>query len=452
MGYDTVRSVRVGVAGVLLAAISVTCAAEAGAQEPTDSLRAEVERLSALLDSLAGEVAALREGGAAEEPTSALERLRAAAAAAAAAGGEPAADAAPEQEAFVSRGRGLQALNPEISVNADIFAHLDPDDASADNFIPREFELSLISSLDPYSRAKIFIAHHAHGPEVAPFASPADEEEGEEGHGSEVAIEEGYVEWVGLPGGVGLKVGKFQQRFGTLNRWHSHALAFQSRSLPHLAFIGEEALAQTGASISWLAPFGGGAAGTYEATFEITRSENETLFGESHDPSALAHLNGFWQLGSSVDLDLGLSWLHGEFGSPLASFDRNAYNAEFSFNWVPPARARRAGLNVRGGVMLIDGLGLGPVSDDSAMGFWSMAEWRLSQRWLVGARVDRTENPLAPDQTQWLMSPTLTWWQSEFVRIRGEYDLLGGVDGGDDSGMFLLQITFAMGPHRHATY
>jgi hypothetical protein len=54
--------------------------------------------------------------------------------------------------------------------------------------------------------------------------------------------------------------------------------------------------------------------------------------------------------------------------------------------------------------------------------------------------------------TQWLVSPTLTWWQSEFVRIRAEYDFLSGIEGGDGSGMFILQATFAMGPHKHATY
>lgn len=79
-----------------------------------------------------------------------------------------------------------------------------------------------------------------------------------------------------------------------------------------------------------------------------------------------------------------------------------------------------------------------------------MAETRLSEVWLVGARFDRTENPINPDQTAWMFSPTLTWWQSEYVRIRGEYDLLGRSDF--RAGRFLLQATFSMGPHKHETY
>ena len=48
--------------------------------------------------------------------------------------------------------------------------------------------------------------------------------------------------------------------------------------------------------------------------------------------------------------------------------------------------------------------------------------------------------------------PYLTWWQSEFVRIRAELqrleeDLHEGADH-----RFLLQVTWAAGPHKHETY
>ena len=66
-----------------------------------------------------------------------------------------------------------------------------------------------------------------------------------------------------------MKFGRFFQRFGTLNRWHIHALPFESRSLPHIAFFGQEPLGQSGVSVTWLAPFGGGSRGTYEATVEV---------------------------------------------------------------------------------------------------------------------------------------------------------------------------------------
>lgn len=453
-------------ATLLAAAVSLPPSSLA-AQEPSDSLRLEVQRLATLVDSLSREVERLRSEGRDEEAGDALADLRAAAAAAAAAGGggNPATD----DQQFVGRQRSLQGLNPEISLNADVFGHLNPDDTDADNFFWREFELSIQSALDPFSRAAVFISRHGSGPEIEPFGGELgghghggeEEGEGEEGeeeaHGGEgFDIEEGYVEWVSLPGGFGLKFGKFFQRFTNMNRWHAHALPFQSRSLPHIAFLGEASLAQSGVSVTWLAPFGGGGAGTYEATVEVTRSENESLFGEASSASVLTHLNAFWQLGNSVDFELGGAWLNGHFKDEDASFGRNLYSVEAALNWIPPERSRRSGLTLRGGYMLLDGLAneedplLAGTGD--ASGLWTMAEVRLDSNWLVGARFDRVESPLEPDVTQWMFSPTLTWWQSEYVRIRAEYDTLSAFEDEPRTGMFVLQVTFGMGPHRHATY
>ena len=216
----------------------------AAAQEPTDSLRAELARLAVLVDSLRGEVARLSEAGQEAEADGALARLRAAAAAAAASGQPVAAEEAEDQE-FVGRQRSLQALNPEISVNADIFGHLNKDDVKENNFFPREFEVSIISNLDPFSRARVFFSYHGAGAEIAPFEDDEHAHEHEEGDGG-FGVEEGYVEWVGLTGGLRLKLGKFFQQFGQLNRWHAHALPFQSRSLPHLAFIGRRGIGAIG--------------------------------------------------------------------------------------------------------------------------------------------------------------------------------------------------------------
>ncbi|NNF38361.1 MAG: hypothetical protein HKN71_06825 [Gemmatimonadetes bacterium] len=455
---------RAGARTLVLLLLWTASPSAGSAQEPPDSTRAdsvrvELRRLAALVDSLRAEVERLRAAGRDEEAGDALARLRAAAEAAAAEGGagDPEAE---EPREFVGRQRSLQALNPEISVNADIFAHLNKDDTGEDNFIPREFEISLISNLDPFSRAKIFVSRHVEGGELAPFES-AHEHGHEEGGG--FAVEEGYIEWVGLPGGVGLKVGRFFQQFGQLNRWHSHALPFQTRSLPHLAFIGEESLSQTGVSMHWLAPFGG-ASGTYEATVEVTRRESEVLFGDSDGMAALVHLNGFWTLSEATDLDLGVSWIRGRFEEEDVLADRTLWGVEGAFHWRPPGRSRYRGLMVRGGLMVLDGLvphdddgaGTEPTEEHDlaghALGVWSLAELRLSRSWLVGARFDRTENPLDPDETAWLVSPTLSWWQSEFVRLRAEYDLMGRSFVTGREGRLLLQVTFAMGPHKHETY
>ncbi len=414
-----------------------------------DSLRAEIEVLRARLDSLADAVgrgqAAPEVRDQEEETTDALARLRAAAEAAAGDAVRDTTIQAQGTQEFVGRARSLQALNPEISLNGDLYGSIHSDNPGSENFIPREFEFSFISALDPFTRAKVFLAVEQDGGRIEVFPGILDEEGGE----AAVGVEEGYVEWVALPGGVGLKVGRFFQQFGQLNRWHSHALQFQSRSLPHLAFIGEGSLAQDGASAHWLLPTGG--SGAYEATLEVTRSRNEILFGESHRLSYLGHMNAFWQLSASTDLDLGASALFGNHENPAGRYSQRLFGAEWSFNWAPPERALYRGVVVRGGVMFSDpGAVPGLAEPDPALGVWSLAEVKLSRQWIAGGRYEWVENPQDPTESAWLTSAALTYWQSEYVRLRAEYDILG--NPGKTTGQFTLRITFAMGPHKHETY
>lgn len=419
------------------------------AQEPiptaADSLRAEMARLRAELDSLKA-VLERTPNAAASVTTREQELARLRAAAAAAAGAGP-ADTATEPQEFAGRQRSLQALNPEISISADLFGAVQEGSTNRENFIPREFEFAFQSALDPYSRAKIFAGIETPGAEIEPFAEEGEEEEEAGGLG----IEEGYVEWVNLPGGFSAKMGKFYQQFGQLNRWHSHALPFQSRSLPHLAFIGEEPLGQTGVSVHWLLPVASG--GTYQATFEATRSSNESLFGESNKLSWLGHLNGFFQVTEALDLDLGVSGIFGSHEGSSGSFDQRLFGVEGALTWTPPGRSLYRGMVVRGGVMIRDpGQNADPLLESlpTAMGTWVLAESRVGRQWLVGGRFDWTESPEDTAETTWLLGPTLTWWQSEWVRVRAEYAHLDR--SGESNGLFTVQVTIAMGPHKHETY
>jgi hypothetical protein len=407
------------------------------------------------VDSLRGEVARLKESGRPTEPAQAeardaLARLRAAAAAAAGGATGKVTEAPPQD--FVGRQRSLQALNPEISVTGDLFAQVIDGNTGTENFFPREFEVAIQSNLDPFARAKVFVTRHAPGGELAPFETGVDGEEG-----TALNVEEGYMEWVRLPLNLGLRVGLFHQQFGMLNRWHSHAYPFQSRDLPNLAFFGEEPLGGAGASLHYLLPVGGGGSGTYEATVEVTRSDNAMLWGTSDRPSVLVNLNGFWELSPSTDLNLAVTRLAAPYEDAVNLFDRSVYGGEVAFTWRPPSRAGYRGFAFHGGVKILNGLvGMdgtrAPGGRERATGVWTMGELRLGYSWLVGARYDWTENPLDPAETATLVSPTLTWWESEFVRVRAEYDLLGRSFMENRDGRMLVQVTFAMGPHKHEIY
>ena len=429
--------------------------AVAAAQEPeTDSLRAEIARLEARLDSLIAEIEGRGLAMPAEEDDP-IARLRAAAREAAGSEGADREPAETDQE-FSGRQRSLQALNPEISVTGDIFAQIREGAVDENNFVPQEFEFSFISALDPYSRAKVFVGHHEEGGHLEVFEGLDGhaEEGGEEdahGHGTATEIEEGYIEWVNLPGGLSAVVGRFRQRFGTFNRWHGHALPGSGYFLPYQVFLGEEGLAQTGVSVHWLAPFGPGA---YEAWFEVTRSSNASMFGESNEPSFLGHVNGFWELSPSTYFELGLSGLTGDHVDEEGRFRNQLLSVEGAFNWRPPDRARYREVNLRGAVLFNDRASHVTVTGTepavSAMGAYALADFRFAEQWIVGSRFDWVENPVTPGETAWMFAPTLTWWQSEWVRLRAEYNLLDNPEG--RTNQLLLQFTLSMGPHKHETY
>lgn len=114
---------------------------------------------------------------------------------------------------FYSGERQQSGLNPNISVSGDFFGAISsskskfisqPSDVSYGNnrFELRELQIELVSPLDPFTRGKSFIS----------FTK------------DEISIEEAYMEWLNLPANLNLKIGIFYTEFGTLNRYHDHAL------------------------------------------------------------------------------------------------------------------------------------------------------------------------------------------------------------------------------------
>jgi len=447
-------SLRIGPLGYLgfLALAGVLGAGPARAQDvpaaQVDSLRVQMEVLRARLDSLEGVVARGQAGDLDQgtDTMDALARLRAAARAAAGGAAADTATGAQGTQEFVGRARSLQALNPEITFTGDLYASIETENRGDDNFFPRAFELSLTSALDPYTRAKITMTTWDPSGTIEVFPDPDDVYERAD---AIFVVEEAYLEWVNLPGGIGIKAGRIFQQLGQFNRWHVHALPFTSRALPNLTLLGQEPLAQDGLSVHWLLPTGG--AGAYEATVELTTRRNEKLWGASRGISFLGHFNAFWELSASTDLDLGISAVRGNrLADGLVS--RNAlYSANAAFYWAPPARSLYRSLTLRAGVMRLDPEEVtGVVGPQPALGVWTLAEFKFARQWIASGRYDWVENPMDPDETAWIASPALTYWQSEYVRLRVEYDILG--NPGNTTGQFTLRITFAMGPHRHETY
>ncbi len=81
----------------------------------------------------------------------------------------------------------------------------------------------------------------------------------------------------------------------------------------------------------------------------------------------------------------------------------------------------------------------------------SYLEGLVARNLYLGVRYDDVADPLEPDLRRRGVVPYLSWWQSEYVRLRGEFQLLED-DAGEDENRFVLQLTWAAGPHKHESY
>jgi hypothetical protein len=405
----------------LLPALGAGTAMAQARPERGDSLEREVRTLRARIDSLE---ALLRQLAGQRRDTAPVADELAALRAAARATAEQAPERSQPQ---AGGGQNLNRLNPEISVTGDVRLNATREEPLADNVDVREFEFAFQSALDPYSYTKIFAAF-------------------EEGA---LEIEEAYAYWSGLPGRLRFDVGRFRQQVGELNRWHAHALPESELPLVLKEFVSDEGLIGNGMGLYWISPTGG-AAGTHELWGQVTLADNEALFDEGNRLSLLGHVNNFWQLSPSTFLQLGGTAVYGK--NPDADLRTTLLGADVRLTWRPPARALYRSFTVRAEAYQLTRTTAG--TDERRRGGFAGAQLQLGRRWFAGGRYDYVETG-APDMNLWATTAALTWWQSEWVYLRGEWQrsavpVLPGLT--DHSDRFVLQFVWAIGPHKHETY
>lgn len=403
----------------------------------SDSLAAAAGALSRRLEALraqrcppAGAAVATPTPAQAADTADDLAAIREAAAAAA---GQPPpagpADAAaadtvpPPRTEFIGRQRNASALNPEISATGDVRL-VAREGRQRDNAVAREFEFAFQSALDPYSNTKVFLTFE-------------DEE---------IGIEEGYVYWTGLPARLRLDVGKLRQPVGDLNRWHLHALPETEYPLVYQRFLGEEGLTGVGVSLYTSLPVSL-AGGTHEVWATATTAESDPLFAGGRQPAVLLRLQNFWQLTRSTYAQLGVTGVGGnnrdeDLRSRLVGLDARV-------TYRPPQAGTRREITLRAEGYRLHATQFGAITN--RYGAFAALNARLSRRWVLGTRYDWVEAPRGVEDTEWRLTPSVTWWQSEFVylRLEGEHrdsDLEG------TRNFLRLQAVWAMGPHKHETY
>jgi hypothetical protein len=393
-----------------------------------DSLAATLDRLNQRVNAMRGSRCAAGAPAEAADSSGDLAALRAAAAAAA---GQAAPSdttdttaAVPQAEAppAAAGPRGANLLNPEISATGDV--RLVGQEGSRGNAVAREFEFAFQSALDPYSSTKIFLAA---------------EEDG-------IGIEEGYIYYTGLPGRLRLDLGKFRQQVGDLNRWHGHALPETEYPLVYQRYFGDEGLAGVGISLYTTLPFSLSGA-THEVWVQATTAESEPLLGGDGELLFLGRLQNFWQLSRTMYAQVGVTGLGGNNGG--ADLRSRMAGLDFRLTYRPPEAGTRRDVTFRAEGYRLHATDLGETTN--RYGAFLDLSARTSRRWIFGARYDHVEAPRGLADTEWRLTPNITWWQSEFVylRLEGEHrhtDLEGSRN------MLSLQAVWAMGPHKHETY
>jgi hypothetical protein len=389
----------------------------------TDSLAAGLAQVNQRLEKMVAARCGMAVAAPADSASDDLAALRAAAAAASGTPAEPAADTTKKQPTeFVGKQRNASAMNPEISLTGDIRFEF-PENASV-QVIPREFELAFQGNLDPYSATKVFVSL----------------EDGE------VRIEEGYIYWTGLPAHLRVDAGVFRQEVGELNRWHLHALPESEYPLVIRTYFGPEGLNGVGLSLYSALPFSI-AHGTHEAWLQGTSVSSDPLYAGERRPTLLGRLKNFWQLNRSTYMQLGFTGLGGAtFGDSLAS---RVLGVDFRLTWRPPKAGTRQDLTLRAEGYQFHANELGVTSD--RYGMYAAVNYKASRRWVLGLRYDYVQSPRGPYSTVWGLTPTLTWWQSEFVFLRLENDYRSDSVLGSEN-LALLQVVWALGPHKHETY
>jgi hypothetical protein len=434
------------------AAPASAAASETAAQDPQAALRAQIELLRQQLEALQQKVTALETASGqrpAEPPSAATPSAATPSAATPAAGAQPPAAAAPapappaagEVPAGAAGAGGPAGSLPVYGNTSALSKVFNPDMAVIGNFVGaagkntiapipalhlNEAEMSFQAIVDPYARADFFLAASPEGLEV----------------------EEGFITFPTLPGGLLMKVGKMKAQFGKVNTMHSHTLPWVDEPLAMTNLLGgDEGLNDSGISVSKLLmnPFM-----FLEATGEVYQGGND-LF-KSYKRGNLAYvgrLRGYRDVTEDINLDLGTSvaYGHNDAGPDATT---SVYGVDATLRWRPLQQALYKKFLLRTELFWSHREQL----DDAiakAFGAYVSGEYQMSRRVFAGVRFDTSERATDASFKDTSGSLLVTYWPSEFSQVRGQYRRTRYAEA-VTANEFLFQFLFSIGAHGAHTF
>jgi hypothetical protein len=331
-------------------------------------------------------------------------------------------------------------------------------------FNARNLEIALDGAVDPYFQG------------FANIVFKLDNE-----NETEVEAEEAFMQTTTLPWGLQVKGGQFFAAFGRINAQHPHVWDFADAPLVNGRLLGPDGLRGVGAQISWVMPF------TWFSQFVLgvqngnggtgfsfrNRGEDDEFFGR---PTIDRKLRGAQDLvfiprwETSFDLSptqtvlLGVS---GAFGpnDTGANSRTQIYGADVFYKWKPATAEGGFPFVKWQTEALLRRFEAGRGADDefpasetfTDWGAYSQVVWGFKKGWTAGIRGDYVHfdgSDFTDDderQSRWRLSADLTWYPSEFSKLRLQYnhDFLepnGFLDRRAVDSVF-LQFEFALGSH-----
>src|ERR1700686_474048 len=298
---------------------------------------------------------------------------------------------------------------------------------------------------------------------------------------TEVELEETFLQTTSLPFNLQLKAGQFFSAFGRINPTHPHTWDFADAPLVHGLLLGPDGLRGVGAQISWIVPVPwysqlilGVQNGRGGTGFSFRNpGANGMFFDRRTTDRELRGLQDLvwiprWE--NSVDLSptqVVLAGVSGAFGSNEtgANSRTQIYGADLLYKWKSA--------NAEGGFPFVKwqtefmyrrfeaGRGIDesfPVAETfHDWGLYSQVLWGFKKGWVAGIRgdyYDAEDSKFTDDidrQSRSRISANLTWYPTEFSKIRLQYnpDFIDDTFflAGRDVDSVFLQFEFILGAH-----
>src|SRR5437870_4167829 len=269
---------------------------------------------------------------------------------------------------------------------------------------------------------------------------------------TEVEVEEAFMQTTSLPFNLQLKAGQFFAAFGRLNPVHPHAWDFVDDPLVNGLFLGPDGLRGVGAQTSWTLPLlwysqlifasqnGRGSTG-----FSFRNPGDDGMFFDRITTDREARgLQDFvwiprWENSFNLsDTQTVLAGVSGAFGSNEtgANSRTQIYGADLLYKWKSS--------HAEGGFPFVKWqtefmyrrFQAGHGADDSFpvaetfhdWGLYSQVLWGFKKGWVAGIRGDyvHMQDSMFTDdldrQSRWRLSANLTWYPTEFSKIRLQYN------------------------------